>query len=153
MLNKAILMGRLTRDPELRHTSNNTPVASFTLAVDRGFGKNAQNPQQQAADFIDIVCWEKRAEFVSNWFKKGQLVAVSGRIQQRAWKDKDGNNRYSFEIVADDVYFAESKRDSAQTGGTPFQAPARDQGYGAPAAPAEESGFTILEDDDEDLPF
>ncbi len=149
MLNKAILMGRLTREPELRHTSNNTPVASFTLAVDRGFaGKNA-NPGQQTADFIDIVCWEKRAEFVSKWFHKGQLVAVSGRIQQRAWKDKEGNNRYSFEIVADDVYFAESKRDGA-SGGDAFAPPSRqDSGYDAPAP----SGFQVLEDDDGDLPF
>ncbi|MDR0381832.1 MAG: single-stranded DNA-binding protein [Oscillospiraceae bacterium] len=150
MLNKAILMGRLTRDPELRHTQSNTPVASFRLAVDRGYRANAENPQQQTADFIDIVCWDKQAEFVSKWFTKGQLVAVAGRIQQREWKDRDGNNRVSFEIVANEVHFAEKR-------GAPGAEPAPGPRAAAPAAspPAGDpapGGFAELEDDGE-LPF
>ena len=108
MLNKAILMGRLTRDPELRYTPANVAVASFTLAVDRNF----KNDGEIQTDFIDIVCWRQRAEFVSKYFHKGQLVVASGSIQTRTWKDKEGNNRKSFEIVAEDVYFAESRNGS-----------------------------------------
>ena len=156
MLNKAILMGRLTRDPELRHTQSNIPVASFTLAVDRGFTKNAAEGQQ-TVDFINIVAWRNTAEFVSKWFRKGQLVAVTGRIQVRNWTDRDNNNRTSYEIVADECFFAESKRDSA--GGF---APAADNfGFDnstAPAAPSYTpapggSQFEELLDGDEDLPF
>ena len=108
MLNKAILMGRLTRDPELKHTQSNIPVVTL-LAVDRGFGRN-QETQQQTTDFINIVAWRNTAEFVSKYFRKGQLVAVSGRIQVRNWKDRDDNNRVSVEVVADECYFAEPKR-------------------------------------------
>lgn len=104
MLNKAILMGRLTADPELRHTQNNIPVTSFTLAVDRTFGQDKQT------DFLDIVAWRNTAEFVSKWFRKGMLVAVSGRIQTRTWEDKQGNKRKSVEVVADEAFFAESKK-------------------------------------------
>ena len=107
MLNKAILMGRLTADPELRHTQSNIPVTSFTLAVDRTFGQDKQT------DFLDIVAWRNTAEFVSKWFRKGMLVAVSGRIQTRTWEDKQGNKRKSVEVVADEAFFAESKKDSA----------------------------------------
>ena len=107
MLNKAILMGRLTRDPELRHTQNNTPVASFTLAIDRG--RKDANGQSQT-DFIDIVAWRQTAEFVSKYFTKGSMVAVSGRLQMRDWTDRDGNKRTSAEVVAENVYFGESKR-------------------------------------------
>lgn len=108
MLNKVILMGRLTRDPELRHTQSNIPVVSFTLAVDRGFKRDGQN-----TDFINIVAWRGTAEFVSKWFLKGQLVAVSGRLQTRAYKDRDGTGRVAVEVVADEVYFSESKRAGA----------------------------------------
>lgn len=108
MLNKVILMGRLTADPELRHTQNNIPVASFSLAVNRTFG------QDQQADFLDIVAWRKTAEIVSQWFSKGMLVAVSGRLQTRTWEDKQGNKRKAVEVVADEVFFAEGKKSDRQ---------------------------------------
>lgn len=108
MLNKVILMGRLTADPELRHTQNNIPVTSFTLAVDRGYGQDKQT------DFLDIVAWRKTAEIVSQWFSKGMLVAVSGRLQTRTWEDKQGNKRKAVEVVADEVFFAESKKSDRQ---------------------------------------
>lgn len=119
MVNSVILMGRLTRDPELRHTASNTPVTSFTLAVDRG-GKKTEG--QQTADFIDIVAWESRAEFAAKWFRKGQLVAVCGRLQSRKWQDNNGNNRTSFEVVADELHFAESKQQT-QPQTSPYAAP------------------------------
>lgn len=133
MINKAVLMGRLTRDPELRHTQNNTPVTSFTLAVDRGKRSNA--PNAQTVDFIDIVAWQTTAEFVAKWFRKGLLVAVVGRIQSRKWTDKDGKSRTAIEVVADEVHFAESKKDTA------------------PATPATSDGYTDITNDDEKLPF
>ena len=120
MINKCILMGRLTKDPELRHTASNTAVATFTLAVDRG-GKKTEG--QQTADFIDIVAWESKAEFAAKWFHKGQLVAVCGRIQSRRWQDNNGNNRTSIEIIADELHFAESKKDSAPQAPTGFSRP------------------------------
>ena len=104
MLNKVILMGRLTADPELRHTQSNIPVTSFTLAVERTFGQDKQT------DFLDIVAWRNTAEFVSKWFRKGMLVAVSGRMQTRTWEDKQGNKRKTVEVVADEVFFAQTKR-------------------------------------------
>jgi single-strand DNA-binding protein len=133
MINKAVLMGRLTRDPELRHTQNNTPVTSFTLAVDRGKRSNA--PNAQTVDFIDIVAWQTTAEFVAKWFRKGLLVAVVGRIQSRKWTDKDGKSRTAIEVVADEVHFAESKKDAS------------------PATPATSDGYTDITNDDEKLPF
>lgn len=108
MLNKAILMGRLTADPALRHTQSNRPVTSFALAVDCSYGK------EQQADFIDIVAWNKTAEFVCQYFRKGLLVAVEGRLQTRLWEDKQGNKRKSVEVVADRVHFAEPKRAEPQ---------------------------------------
>ena len=104
MLNRAILMGRLTADPALRHTQSNRPVTSFALAVDCSYGK------EQQADFIDIVAWNKTAEFVCQYFRKGLLVAVEGRLQTRFWEDKQGNKRKSVEVVADRVHFAEPKK-------------------------------------------
>jgi single-strand DNA-binding protein len=104
MLNSAILMGRLTNSPELKTTQSGIYVTSFTLAVDRGYGDEKQT------DFINIVAWRKTAEFVSKWFKKGQLVAIEGSIQTRKYQDKDGNNRTAFEVVANNVHFAESKK-------------------------------------------
>ena len=112
MLNKCVLLGRLTKDPELRTTQSGVAVASFTLAVDRGFKRD----EGQSADFINIVAWRGTAEFVSKWFSKGQLVAVSGRLQTRSYKDRDGNNRTATEVVADEAFFAESKKD--KTAGT-----------------------------------
>lgn len=112
MLNKVILMGRLTADPELRHTQNDIAVASFTLAVNRSFAKAGTD---RATDFIDIVAWRTTAEFVSKYFVKGQLVAVEGSIQTRTYQDKEGKNRKAFEVIASNVYFAESKRDTANS--------------------------------------
>lgn len=109
MLNKIFIMGRLTRDPELRRTQNSTAVASFTLAVDRDFkGEDGK----RATDFIDIVAWRAVAEFVAKYFTKGRMAIVEGRLQLRDWKDKDGNARRSAEVIADNVYFGDSKRDS-----------------------------------------
>nr|WP_319488533.1 single-stranded DNA-binding protein [uncultured Caproiciproducens sp.] len=110
MLNVAVLMGRLVADPELRHTPNDVSVTSFTIAVDRSYVKSGADRQ---ADFIDIVAWRSTADFVCKYFHKGQLVAVQGSIQTRTYTDKDGNKRKAFEVVADNVHFAESKRDSA----------------------------------------
>lgn len=155
MLNKAILMGRLTRDPELRYTPNNIPVTSFTLAVDRG--RKSDDPNAQTADFIDIVAWRTTAEFVSKWFSKGLLVAVVGKIQSRKWTDNEGKNRVSFEIVADEVHFAEPKRDgSGSRGGydRPPMPSAPPDSYGAnPRSSSPDSGFSQLSDDDDELPF
>ena len=110
MLNTAVLMGRLTADPEIRHTANNTAVTSFSLAVERSYKKTNEDRE---VDFIDIVAWRSTAEFVCKFFRKGQLVAVQGSIQTRSYQDKEGNKRKAFEIVADNVYFAEPKRDSS----------------------------------------
>lgn len=114
MLNKAILMGRLTRDPELRYTQNNTPVVSFSIAVDRSFTGRGQERQ---TDFIDIVAWRRTAEFVSQWFTKGMMIIVVGSIQSRRWQDKNGQNRTSIEVVADEVQFGESKRNRESNSG------------------------------------
>ena len=171
MLNHIVLMGRLTRDPELRRTGTGVPVASFALAVDRDFG--GRDGGEKETDFIDIVVWRSTAEFVSKYFTKGRMAVVSGRLQIRNWNDKDGNKRRSAEVVADNVYFGDSKRDGAPGGfdqsygqsyGQPAYAqPAYNQqpayggqayGYGQPApAPAPASDFAMLEDDDSELPF
>lgn len=157
MLNHIVLMGRLTRDPELRRTGSGVAVASFSLAVDRDFGSRESGEKE--TDFIDIVAWRNTAEFVSKYFTKGRMAVVSGRLQIRSWNDKDGNKRRSAEVVAENVYFGDSKRD-AQDGGfggaQNFSAPpAFGGGYSAPApqqaAPA--SDFAMLEDDDSELPF
>ncbi|MEE1186001.1 MAG: single-stranded DNA-binding protein [Acutalibacteraceae bacterium] len=107
MLNKVVLMGRLTDNPELRHTSNDVALATFTLAVERNF----RSGDERVTDFLDIVCWRNTAEYVSKYFVKGQLVAVEGSIQVRSYTDKNGNNRRAWDIVASQVYFAESRRD------------------------------------------
>ena len=109
MLNHITIMGRLTRDPELRHTQAGTAVASFTLAVDRDF-KDKQTGEK-AVDFIDVVAWKGTGEFVSRYFAKGRMAVVSGRLQMRDWTDKDGNKRRSAEVVAESVYFGDSRRD------------------------------------------
>ena len=143
MLNKAILMGRLVADPELRRTPNNNSVTSFTLAVNRSFVRQGEQPQ---TDFIDIVAWGKTAEFVSRYFVKGQQVAVAGRIQTRMWEDKQGNKRKSVEVVAEEVHFAESKRDSQSRNDLP-------QGGFDPMAGLGGNAFAALPGDDNDLPF
>ena len=162
MLNHITVMGRLTRDPELRRTGSGVAVASFTLAVDRDFG--GRDGGERETDFIDCVAWRQTGEFVSKYFTKGRMAVVSGRLQIRNWTDKDGNKRRSAEVVADNVYFGDSKRDgdtgSASSyggnayGGNSYAAPAAPSygGYTAPAsAPA--SDFAMLDDDDAQLPF
>ena len=116
MLNKIVLMGRLTRDPDLRRTQSGTAVASFTLAVDRDY-----KPQdgERETDFIDIVAWRGTGEFVSKYFTKGRIAVVEGRLQVRDWTDKDGNKRRSTEVVADNVYFGDSKRSESGTPAEP----------------------------------
>lgn len=108
MLNRIIIMGRMTKDPELRSTNGGVSVTSFTLAVDRDFkGQNGE----KATDFIDVVAWRQTAEYVCKYFSKGRMACVEGRLQIREWKDKEGNNRRNAEIQAENVYFADSKRD------------------------------------------
>lgn len=150
MLNHIEIMGRLTRDPELRRTGSGTAVASFTLAVDRDFSSKDSNEKE--TDFIDCVAWRNTAEFVSKYFTKGRMAVVSGRLQIRNWNDKDGNKRRSAEVIADNVYFGDSKpsEGTAKTSAGSFAAPPQAT-YGAPAAPA--SDFAMLEDDDAQLPF
>lgn len=111
MPNHIIIMGRLTKDPELRYTDSGAAVASFTLACDRDFKDKSG---QKATDFIDIVAWRNTAEFVSKYFSKGRVAVVSGRLQIRIWQDKDGNNRRAAEVVAENIYFGDSKGDSKQ---------------------------------------
>ena len=110
MLNKIILMGRLTHDPELRRTQNGTAVTGFSLAVERDF---KDEDGKRATDFIDIVAWRAAAEFVAKYFTKGRMAVVEGRLQIHDWKDKDGNNRHSAEVVADNIYFGDSRKDTA----------------------------------------
>ena len=151
MLNHIVIMGRLTRDPELRRTGSGVAVTSFTVAVDRDFG-NRENGERET-DFIDCVAWRQTGEFVSKYFAKGRMAVVSGRLQIRNWTDKEGNKRRSAEIVADNVYFGDSKRDG-DVPGNAYAAPAASGfgGYSAPsAAPA--SDFAMLDDDDAQLPF
>ena len=115
MLNKIFLMGRLTKDPELRRTQSGTAVASFSIAVDRDHGKKGEDKE---TDFIDIVAWRNTAEFVSKYFSKGRMAVVEGRLQIRDWTDKEGGKRRSAEVVADNIYFGDSKKqDSGGAGG------------------------------------
>ena len=156
MLNVAAIMGRLVADPELRHTPNDIAVTTFTLAVDRSYSRAGTELQ---TDFIDVVAWRQTAEFVCKYFSKGRMMAVTGSIQTRNYEDKQGNKRKAFEIVANDVSFADSKRDSSGSApGSYDSAPAvqqRPAAYSEPA-PAYSSGSNedfeeILGDDD--LPF
>jgi len=170
MLNHIVIMGRLTRDPELRRTGSGIAVTSFSLAVDRDFGP--KDGGERETDFIDCVAWRNTGEFVSKYFTKGSMAVVSGRLQIRGWTDKDGNKRRSAEVVADNVYFGESKRSSDQQrsgsydsapgyGSAPSygSAPAAPNygsapsygSYSAPSAPA--SDFAMMDDDDAQLPF
>ena len=168
MLNHVTIMGRLTRDPELRRTGSGIAVASFTVAVDRDFG--GRDGGEKETDFIDCVAWRQTGEFVSKYFTKGRMIVVSGRLQIRSWTDKDGNKRRTAEVVADNCYFGDSKRENDggnayggntyggsyggnNYGGNSYAAPAPSYGgYSAPAgAPA--SDFAMLDDDDAQLPF
>ncbi|MBR2132668.1 MAG: single-stranded DNA-binding protein [Oscillospiraceae bacterium] len=169
MLNHIVIMGRLTRDPELRYTQSQTPVASFTLAVDRD---RTNDQGERATDFIDCIAWRQTGEFVNKYFRKGSMAVVAGRLTVRDWTDRDGNKRRSAEVVAENVYFGESKRKD-ETPATPPQPSytppnngyaygqnngyrpsgggynsQNNQGYSRP-----QTAFADLEDDDGDLPF
>lgn len=151
MLNRITLMGRLTRDPELRRTQSGTAVTSFSLAVDRDF--KGQNGEKET-DFIDIVAWRSTAEFVSKYFTKGRMAVVEGRLQIRDWTDREGQKRRSAEVIADNVYFGDSKHDGASTptnNQAASQPPADDfPGYGGGG---KEDGFAEIGDEDGELPF
>ena len=165
MLNHIVIMGRLTRDPELRYTQSQVPVASFTLAVDRDFG--GRDGCERQTDFIDCVAWRQTGEFVSKFFTKGSMAVVSGRLQLRDWTDRDGNKRRSAEVDADNVYFGESKRSRDDNGGA-YRSNSNgghnyagnggygssfDGGYpGFDSAPSG-SAFSELSDTDGELPF
>lgn len=155
MLNKVFIMGRLTRDPELRCTQTGTPVASFSLAVDRDFKDKSTG--ERTTDFIDVVAWRQTGEFVSRYFTKGRMAVVEGRLQIRDWTDKDGNKRRTAEVVADQVYFGDTKRDGDGGGNSAgyshggYTASAAPSGYGAP--PSDGDQFAELSDNDGELPF
>lgn len=134
MLNKTFLQGRLVADPELRHTPNGVAVASFRVAVDRDF-KDKSGERQ--ADFVSVIAWRATAEFVSKFFSKGRMAIVEGKLQSRNYEDKDGNKRYALEVVADNVYFGDSKKDQASDKEPEYQP----------------SQFTEYQDDDGELPF
>ena len=136
MLNRIIIMGRLGNDPEIRRTQTGTPVASFSLAVDRDFKDKSTG--KRTTDWIEVVAWRNTAEFVSRNFTKGRMAVVDGRLQMRDWTDKNGNKRTSAEVLAENVYFGDSKRDGASTGE-----------YG----PADLDQFSELSEDDGELPF
>ena len=156
MLNHITLMGRLVRDPELRRTGSGIAVASFRIAVDRDFAP--KDGGERKADFIDCVAWRQTGEFISKYFTKGRMIVVDGRLEMRDWTDKDGNKRTSAEVVVDNAYFGDSKRDGDNSGssygGNTYAAPAAPSygGYSAPAA-APASDFAMLSDDDAQLPF
>lgn len=139
MLNTVILMGRLTRDPELRTTPQGVSVVSFSLAVDRNYSKT----EERQTDFINIIAWRSTADFVAKYFTKGQLVAVRGRLQTRQWQDQTGQKRYATDVVADEVFFAESKRDNAEYTASAVQT-TTGMNLEVP------TGFTVS---NEDLPF
>ena len=145
MLNHITIMGRLVRDPELRRTGSGVAVASFTVAVDRDF--SGKDGGEKETDYIDCVAWRGTGEFVSKYFTKGSMAVVSGRLQIRSWNDKDGNKRRTAEVVADNVYFGDSKRNS--DGGNSYNAPASN--YGGYSAPAQD--YAQITDDDAALPF
>ena len=160
MLNRIVVMGRLVRDPELRTTQSGISVTSFTLAVDRDF-KN-RDSGEKSTDFIDVVAWRQTAEFVCKYFSKGRMAVAEGRLQIREWTDKEGNRRTTAEVVADNVYFGDSKRDGGGDGygsPPPYGAPASYGGgsqqpsYGSYAGHSEGPGFSEIDDQDGDLPF
>ena len=145
MLNRVNLMGRLVRDPELRQTAGGTPVATFSLAVEQDFKDKSTG--ERSADFIDVVAWRQTGEFVSRYLSKGRMCVVDGRLQARTWKDKSGNSRKTIEVVADHVYFADSRRDSdASSSGAPACSP-----YTPPKTGADD--FAENDDDPGELPF
>ena len=155
MLNHITIMGRLTRDPELRRTGSGIAVASFTLAVDRDFG--GRDGGERKTDFINCVAWRQTGEFISKYFTKGRMIVVDGRLEMRDWTDREGNKRTSAEINVANAYFGDSKRDGdsgSSYGGNTYSAPAAPS-YGEYSAPASApaSDFAMLSDDDAQLPF
>lgn len=153
MLNHIVIMGRLTRDPELRYTQSQTPVASFTLAVDRDYGSRDGGEKQ--TDFIDCVAWRQTAEFVSKYFQKGSMAVVSGRLQIRDWTDREGGKRRSAEINVDNIYFGESRRrdgDAPRGDSRSAYSYESDSSRSMGSSPAS-SSFAELDDDDGELPF
>lgn len=132
MINKVILMGRLTRDPEMRHTNSGTPVTTFSIAIDNGYGDNKRT------DFVNCLAWNKTAEFVTKYFAKGKMIIIAdGRISTRSWETQDGKRAYATEVVANEVSFGETKS-SQQTVTQP---------------PMQDDDFTPLDEEDDDLPF
>lgn len=160
MLNHIVIMGRLTKDPELRRTGSGVAVGGFTVAVDRDYKPDGG---ERETDFIDCVVWRSTAEFVSKYFAKGSMVVVSGRLQVRNWTDKDGNKRRTAEVVADNVYFGDSKRRidgnaPVDSGSSPYDAANSAPAFGGCSACAIPTGgpgsdFVMLDDDDAQLPF
>ena len=145
MLNHIVIMGRLTRDPELRRTGSGVAVASFRVAVDRDYG--SKEGGEKKTDFIDCVAWRQTGEFISKYFAKGRMIVVEGRLEMREWNDKDGNRRTTAEVNVANAYFGDSKREG-ESSGSSFGG----NNYSAPAsAPA--SDFAMLSDDDAQLPF
>lgn len=150
MLNKIIIMGRLTRDPELRRTGSGLAVASFSVAVDRDWP--SKDTGEKETDFINCVAWRQKGEFVSKYFEKGSMIVVSGRLQIRSWTDDSGNKRTTAEIVAEDIYFGEGKKkDDSSTTSTQNPYTTATTFYNPPPPPS----FAMFEDDDPDaqLPF
>lgn len=138
MINKVILMGRLTRDPEMRHTNSGTPVTTFSIAIDNGYGEN------QRTDFVNCLAWNKTAEFVTKYFAKGKMIIVIGRIATRSWETQDGKRAYATEVIANEVNFGESKTSpQLNTPQTAAQPPMQD----------DDDDFTPLDEKDDDLPF
>lgn len=145
MLNRVTIMGRMTRDPELRRTGSGTPVTSFTVAVDRDF--SGKDGAEKETDFIDCVAWRNTAELVDKYFSKGRMIVVSGRLQIRSWTDNDGNKRRTAEVVADNVYFGDRKNDdSDNSGGYTGFVPNK-------KVPPATQDFAVLDNDDTQLPF
>lgn len=138
MINKVILMGRLTRDPEMRHTNSGTPVTTFSIAINSGYGEN------QRTDFVNCLAWNKTAEFVTKYFAKGKMIIVIGRIATRSWETQDGKRAYATEVIANEVNFGESKTSpQLNTPQTAAQPPMQD----------DDDDFTPLDEEDDDLPF
>ena len=154
MLNHIVLMGRLTRDPEVRYTQSQIPVASFAVAVDRDY--SGRDGAEKQTDFINCTAWRSTAEFIGKYFHQGSMIVVSGRLQSRKYQDRDGNNRTAYEVVADNVYVGESKRDSSNSGSYNTNSYGSQPTYGndyAPKSSAPTGGFAELDDGDGELPF
>jgi single-strand binding protein len=150
-MNVVCLLGRLTADPELRHTATQIPVTSFTIAVDRAY--QPKGAEQRQADFINIVAWRQTAEFITRYFRKGQRIALQGQLQSRPFTDKEGNKRTAYEVVVDNAFFAESKNSGAPAGGNRYDSQIPQYNESQPAFSTAASGdFEEIVGDD-DLPF